>query len=169
MSTLSVDNRILKYKGISYQISQITSMKVVTIKLKNRKKASLQPLKKSIPISIIGIFIAFAAVQAESGGVALVAFLIAMGSAYYSYSVIVEKIQEMKGDKYSNLYGLSLRLSNGDDPIYTSTNRKLIFNIRDAVSDSMNGSGGAVSVNFDNVNIEITDAENVEIGNVVKG
>jgi len=90
-----------------------------------------------------------------------------IGSGYYSYHLINKKIKERNRNKYRSIYGLSLRMSNGDDPIYTTTDKDLIFRVRNAVTESINNTGGRTSVNFDNVNIEITDSEKVEIGNIV--
>jgi hypothetical protein len=187
MSILSVDNKILRYKGISYQILQITSMKVVEIKVKNRRLVSLKPLKILLPILVIGFSLALIALldinimgvnqkvllgfnikgieMKEFGLIMLMAGGI---SGVFSYIKIISKIREIKKDKYRILYGLSLRMSNGDDPLYRTSDKKLIFEIQDAITYSMNNSGESKTVSFDNANIEIIDAGSVEIGNIVR-
>jgi len=170
MSSLSVKNSVLRYKGISYQISQITSIKVVEIK--NKNNFSFQFLKyTSVPFFI-------------SSGLSWIIFsmdyLYGLNlSEYRYYGVIlsivallllifsVKKIIFIIKNKFNYMYGLSLRISNGDDPIFMTSNKDLLFSIESAIHDSMDSKGGE-SVIFDNVNIEIKDAGNVEVGNIVR-
>ena len=75
---LSVENKILNYKGISYQISQITSMKIVEIKIKNKNVISLSPLRSSLPVAIIGILLGFFIIKEDAIGVGLVILLLTL-------------------------------------------------------------------------------------------
>lgn len=75
--------------------------------------------------------------------------------------------KQNKRDKFVQLYGLSLWLSNGDDPIFISHDRKAIEGIDKAVTEAMNGIEG-VSISLDNVNVEILNSDNVNIGGVLQ-
>jgi hypothetical protein len=157
------------YKGITYQISQISSIKIVKITKKNRKDISLKPLKQLIPLALVLLLICLGLFDSRNY---LYGFLVGIGTIvvlYFIFRILRDQILELTKNKYIRLSGLSLRMSNGDDPVFISDDRDLLFRVRDALYDAMNDITGNTSISFDNVNIDLTHAENVEIGNVIGG
>lgn len=166
MSSLHVNNRVLRYRGISYQISQIASKSVVHIeRLKDIKYTSLQPLKFLLPATAVCGLLGYelAGRDVEAGVYLLVAAVI-MGLIVAL--LLKFRFDQFRMEKYQKLYGLYLHMSNGDKPIFISSSLAAIEDVDDAVDRAMNSSEG-VSVKFDNVNIDISDSENVNIGSVV--
>lgn len=67
------------------------------------------------------------------------------------------------------MYGLSLRMSNRDDPLFVSNDKNVLLKVQNAIFAAMNGENENLSVKFDNVTIEIMNSENIEIGNILGG
>ena len=168
MSGLRVENRLLKYKGITYQISQISSIKIVEVKKKIRKSVSLEPLKLWIPAIIVFGFLGWKLLENDNY-LGILSGLISIFFCYPVYDLLKKKKREADLPEFYTLYGLSIRMANGDDPIFISNNRNVMFKVRRAIYTAMNNPHKNVSVKFDNVNIEISDSDKVEIGNVIGG
>ena len=168
MSVLKVENKVLKYKGITYQISQISSIKIVEIRKINRKNVSLEPLKQLVPAFIFLVWVSFSLLQ---NGIyyGLLACVGAIVILSLIFRILKRKLTELSKQKYLLLSGLSMRMSNGDDPLFISNDKNLLFKVKDALYDSMNNNQVNTSISFDNVNIEVTDSEKVEIGNIIGG
>lgn len=126
MSDLSVNNKVLQYKGTSYQISQISTISVVELRIKNMNKTSLKSLKYTIPLGLIGIvggmYIINNSYYDSSKNFGLAVFIIGLIFAIYAFSIIRKKIKESK-NKYHSWYGIYLKMSNGDDPIFSSQDK----------------------------------------------
>jgi len=125
MANLSVNNKVLRYKSTSYQISQITSAKPLPEKKTPRKiePVSLQSLKYLIPIGIMAGVIGFLLLKAEIM-YGMLLFLLAVGCLIYSMMLLTEQTKAKNADPYNYMYGISLRMSNGDDPVFYSSNKK---------------------------------------------
>lgn len=64
MAQLQVNNRILNYKGISYQIAQINSLKIVEIKRKKEEPKENDEIIKPVAITaVVTFFFTFALLQ----------------------------------------------------------------------------------------------------------
>lgn len=166
MSVLKVENKILKYKGVSYQISQISSLKIVEIKRKNRIHVSLKPLGQ-LALAFIFFVGLLLALVSNGNYYGLLSGMVAIVVFYFMFRIVKRKLVEMSKPEYLKLSGLSMRMSNGDDPLFVSHDKELLLEIREALYDAMNNNQANTSISFDNVNIEVTDSEKVEIGNVI--
>lgn len=166
MSILRVENKILKYKGISYQISQISSIKIVEIRRNNRKNISLKPLKGYFILLFFCSFLS-AILIANDSIYSLISILVACIILFLICKLLLQSIKERFKKQHKILKGLSLRMANGDEPLFLAEDKKLLFNVRDAIYNSINNTPGNSSVTFENVNIEVTDSDKVEIGNII--
>ena len=166
MSVLRVENKILKYKGISYQISQISSIKIVEIRRNNRRNISLKPLKAYFLLLFFCGFLS-AILIANNSIYSLISILVACAMLFLVCKLLAQSIKERFKKQHKILKGLSLRMANGDEPLFLTEDKRLLFNVRDAIYNSINNTPGNSSVTFENVNIEVTDSNQVEIGNII--
>ncbi len=165
MAHLSVNSRILKYKKTSYQISQMTSIKPGRV---TRKKHIEYVSVEHLPlVMLVGAVLAFIGLAALSDGeVSGFLFLVFGGAAlFYCYKIWRTRREQNKIDPRYVMYGLSVRMSNGDKEFFLSSDEPLIDKIHNAIVEAMNGVEG-VSISFENANIEISDSDNIQIGNL---
>ena len=165
MANLSVNNKVLRYKSTSYQISQITSAKPLPEKKTPRKieQISLNPLKPALTICFV--FAAIGLILLSAGtAFGLLAILVSIVCILYSYNLYSNHIEAKNADPYNYMYGISLRMSNGDDPVFYSSNKTTIYGVLKAIESAMNGDEN-VSISFDNANINISNSNDFDIGN----
>jgi len=165
MANLSVNNKVLRYKSTSYQISQIASAKPLPEKKTPRKiePVSLGSIKFVVPISVVLGLLGFIFFMAENiYGLFLI--LLCVCCVIYCAMVLTDYYRAKNSDPYNYMYGISLRMSNGDDPVFYSSNKKMIFQVQNAIISAMNGDEN-VAISFDNANINISNSSDFDIGN----
>lgn len=157
---LTVNNKVFKYKDTYYQITQIASIKVVTVKKTNKiLVTSLLPLFFVIPLIILCLFFG---ISADTQDMRILFFIGAIGLTIYGFLLKFKHYQDNKQDKYNITYGLSLRMSGGDSPIFMTPKKELVYEIRNGIVDAMNEVAG-VNITMQDVNIDVRDSENVEL------
>ena len=165
---LSVNNKVFKYKDTFYQISQIASVKVVAIKkVREINLISLKPIKFTFPATFISFFLAELFITSEKEMIiGIVFFIFGFLLSVYTFFIIKKWITDKRQDKFNKTYGVSLRMSGGDSPIFISTNKSLMYEIRDAIINAMNQGEDRQIINIEDVKIEVYDSEYVEIATI---
>ena len=165
MANLSVNNGVLQYKETSYQISQMTSAKPVTVK--RERKINYVSLKPILPLLIIAFVFGSigSALAGSKTGIELLFFAVTGGLLIYCYKRISVRISQNREDTHDFMYGISFYLANGDRELFISSDKPMILKIYDGISEAMKGNGGNL-VNFANANIKISDSENFVIGGI---
>jgi len=166
MAKLSVNQRVFKYKQTTYQISQITSVKPFTEeRAKNIEYISLDELQTLIPISIVSALVGCWSFYNFKFIFGFIAFGISGFILRYCYKQYIAREAQNSLEKFTYMYGISMRISNGDKPRFVSSNKAIIDQTHQAILDAMDGHSN-VNVSFENANIEIIDSENVNLGNI---
>ena len=169
MSELRVNNNMIDYKGTTYNILQINKIQVVEIK--GKKSVSFKFLKFTLPFSAILMGVSYFVFANdylldinlyEYRNYAISAGLLGLIILFFS----LKKVFSLIKNKIYYMYGLSFKMANGENPVFMSRDKDLLFKIRDGIYKAINKESS--SINFGNVNIDIADSSNVEIGNIVK-
>lgn len=163
MANLSVNNGVLQYKETSYQISQMTSVKPVTVR--KERKINYVSLKPILPL-LIAAFVFGSVGSALAGSkinIALLFFTVTVGLLIYCYKRISIRLSQNREDTHDFMYGISFYMSNGDRELFISSDKSMILKISDGVSEAMKGNVGNL-VSFENANIKISNSENFTIG-----
>ncbi len=178
MARIQISNRVINHKHTIYQISQIVSIKKIEIKRERViHLAHLKPKNSVLPwIVFVLIVVCFSSFVMEEYMVCGLSFLSVIVSACVlfilnrnmeEYNKKIEFDNEEKEKlRYFNDYGLSLRMSNGDKPLFMSS-ESIVTGMHKALTDAINEEQN-ISVSFEGVNIEINDSENINIGGVTQ-
>lgn len=165
MANLSVNNGVLQYKETSYQISQMTSVKPVTVR--KERKINYVSLKPILPLLIAAFVFGSTgfALAGSKADIALLFFAVTVGLLIYCYKRISIRLSQNREDTHDFMYGISFYMANGDQELFVSSDRPMILKIYAGVSEAMKGNSGNL-VNFENANIKINDSENFVIGGI---
>ena len=169
MSQLIVNNNMLEYKGTSYNIHQISTMQLAEVKIKN--KLSFHFLKYTVPVSIVSIGLSyFLLFRDRLAGISLEnckLYFFAVGvTGGYLLFYSIKKTYFLIKNKFFYLYGLSFKMSNGENPYFVCSSKSLLLKIKNDINKAINN--GSNMIDFGNVNIKIEDSSNIQIGNIIE-
>lgn len=165
MANLSVINGVLKYKETSYQISQMTSVKPVTVSRERKiNYVSLRPVLPLIFISGLSGMIGLSIFVKETGA-ATVFLCASIAILIFCYKRVTLRMAQNREDTHILMYGISMYLANGDRELFVSSNKQMILDICDGIDEAMKGNSGNL-VDFTNAKIEINNSDGFVFGSI---
>lgn len=87
-----------------------------------------------------------------------------LGFGLFLFSIV--RTYSLIKNKFFQAYGLSFKMANGENPVFISSNKNLLFKIKDGINNAINQENA--SINFGNVNIDVSNSSDVNIGSIVK-
>jgi hypothetical protein len=175
MAKLQVTDNIFRYKDTGYNIDHITAIRRIQRTLGSSKPKEIPPRLPFDPVikytvfTLIGAFLIFVAIKEKNenlfiiAGISTILLLFIVHAKYTSYSERKKLIKTIKNTNNSNImFGIRITFSNGKEKDFESTNEETISKINNAIRQGMDKE--KVSISLDNVNIEIHDSNNVDIG-----
>jgi len=165
MTALSVIDGVLRYKETSYQISQMTSAKPVTVRRERKiNYVSLKPVLPLLGVVLI-MFLIGLATKDKQEDAAFVLFAASAGLLFYCYKRVTKRLSQNKENTHTTMFGISLYLANGDSELFISSKKETIMEVYQGIHEAMKGKTGNL-VDLKHSQIQITDANNVTIGSI---
>ncbi|MCI5211482.1 MAG: hypothetical protein D3910_22480 [Candidatus Electrothrix sp. ATG2] len=177
MASIRVKDNVFIYKNTYFQIAQINSIRVFEkgkIKVRNEQEiVRKEKFKISdymgiiflLFFSLVGGMVALINSRLDFSVIPFVICILAASYLAYKYSTF-EPIVETIPEEYKPKYVISLRMAGGESYEFMTPNQEHIYSVRNGILQVMNKEKG-VNVNFndENAEINILDANNVEINN----
>lgn len=170
-NNLEVNNNIFRYKDTRYQVTHISAVRMMERKIRNKnfgkQNYSVKPALQLFAAAAFFAFISYIAYNVVDNGwvkFGLIAITVVLGMQGMTKFEEYKKEKKKSATEYYMMYALSIMLFGGSLKYFWSSNQETINKIHNALTKAMNREN--VSVKLENVNIQITDAENVDIANI---
>jgi len=169
MAKLSVNDQIFKYKDTTYQIGQIVSVRKYEIKLKPQ---TIDPEKRLIPAKLFGfasllLVTMCALIYFEITSELDEYFLYFIAGLIFSFLMFIRNSAARHPTILQrSMHKFEIMLPNGRKEVFESSNKNTIDKITDAIDQAINKKGG-VSLQMTDVNVQISNSDNLVFGSSI--